>query len=56
LCLNILLICAQCASIPFLIDNETYYIQTPWGPCAPPLGPWGPCGPCAPERVFSFSK
>ncbi len=28
LCLNILLICAQCASIPFLIDNETYYIQT----------------------------
>jgi hypothetical protein len=29
LCLNILLICAQCASIPFLIDNETYYIQTP---------------------------
>jgi len=25
---NVLLICAQCASIPFLFDNETYYIQT----------------------------
>lgn len=26
--INVLLISAQCASIPFLIDNETYYIQT----------------------------
>jgi hypothetical protein len=26
--INVVLISAQCASIPFLIDNETYYLQT----------------------------